>query len=75
LTLFKQRKNKRYSYTPRQSKTNDVDGVKKDEFTSKWERARHANEHKTNMKIPMRTLLLLLVLLLICMYMLDKKFR
>lgn len=79
LILFKQRKNKHFNYRSQHSKTEDSDleltAAKKDEFTSKWERTRNANAHKTGVRVSMRTLMLLLIVLLICMYMLDKKFR
>ncbi|AXT19541.1 hypothetical protein D7030_10265 [Flavobacteriaceae bacterium AU392] len=76
--MFKQRKNKRFNYTPRYSDNDRIDAnvtSKKDEFASKWQRARNTNTPRSGARISMKFLILILVLLLICMYILDVKFR
>ncbi|WP_258227751.1 hypothetical protein [Aestuariibaculum sp. M13] len=76
--LFNQRKNKTFNYQPRFSKeseeiTNGEDSVKHD-FVSKWEQNR-TSKRRVKGAMSIRTLLLILVLLLICMYLLDSKFN
>ncbi|AUS04570.1 hypothetical protein C1A40_03380 [Tamlana carrageenivorans] len=77
--MFKQRKHKTFNYQPRFSKENQGDlSDSKDadatpDFVSKW---RKSSGSKPKMRGPMSTkiLVLILVLLLICMYILDKKY-
>tara|TARA_R110002072_G_scaffold227415_2_gene384273 strand:+ start:99 stop:323 length:225 start_codon:yes stop_codon:yes gene_type:complete len=73
--LFKQRKNKTFNYQPRFSKDNDVDSdletSNKKDFISKWERD---NKRKVGSAMSISTLIFVLVLLLICMYLLEKKY-
>lgn len=76
--MFKQRKNKNFNYQPRFSKENQTDSSLSDDsntkhFISKWRKSNGAKP-KTRGAIRMRTLLLFLVLLLICMYLLEKKY-
>ena len=76
--MFNQRQHKSFNYKPRLSKenlseTHKIDSEKPD-FVSKWKSQRDANT-KVKGVLPMRTLLLILVLLLICMYILDSKFN
>ncbi|MBD0836492.1 hypothetical protein [Aestuariibaculum suncheonense] len=76
--LFNQRKNKSFSYQPRFSQeTEEKSGTtssKDHDFISKWERTR-STKRKVKGAMSIRTLLLILVLLLICMYLLDSKFN
>lgn len=76
--LFGQRKHRTFSYKPRFSKNNKEDANKEEdskskEFVSKW---RQQTGHKVRMKgiMPVRTLILVLLLLLICMYLLEKEY-
>jgi hypothetical protein len=73
--LLKPPKNKTFNYQSDSSKENDVDldDSKKIDFISKWKRN---SERSVKVKgvMPIRTLVIVLVLLLICMYLLDKKF-
>ncbi|KJD32150.1 hypothetical protein PK35_12005 [Tamlana nanhaiensis] len=75
--MFKQRKPRTFNYQPRFSKenkekSNESDADKKD-FVSKW-RSSVGNRKKAKGIMPIRTLILALVLLLICMYLLEKKY-
>ncbi|WP_412984354.1 hypothetical protein [Pontimicrobium sp. IMCC45349] len=77
--MLKQRKNKRFNYTPRYAKDSEGNLVKDDAsksngFAFKWQRAREANKNKGSKGFSLRFLILILVLLLICMYVLDKKY-
>jgi hypothetical protein len=76
--LFKQRKNKTFNYQPRFSKENQTDSSLSEDsntkdFISKWRKSSGAKP-KTRGAMRMRTLILFLVLLLICMYLLEKKY-
>ena len=74
-TLFKQRKNKTFNYQSRLSKDKDLDSdletSDQKDFISKWKRG---SKRKVGSAMSMRTLILILVLLLICMYLLEKKY-
>ncbi|WMI64405.1 hypothetical protein RBH94_10055 [Aestuariibaculum sp. YM273] len=76
--LFNQRKNKTFNYRPRFSKENeevtDGEAPEKHDFISKWEQTR-TSKRRVKGAMSIRTLLLILVLLLICMYILDSKFN
>ena len=76
--MLKRRKNNKFHYKSRFSKENKTDSnldevLKKDEFVSKWERARKVNENRKGLVkgLSMRMLIIILVLLLIGMYILD----
>ena len=76
--LFNQRKNKSFNYKPRFSRENkDIPSNEEDskstDFVSKW---RHQSGNKVRIKgvFPARTLILALVLLLLCMYLLEKNY-
>lgn len=76
--MFKQRKNKTFNYQSRFSNENDID-VSSDtsnttDFVSKWKSAR-GHKRKVRGGMSFKVLILVLVLLLICMYILDSKFR
>lgn len=76
--MFNQRKNKTFNYKPRFSKNTleqsklEINTEQKD-FISKW---RRETGHKVRIKglMPAKTLILLLVLLLLCMYALEKNY-
>ncbi|MBJ6366956.1 hypothetical protein [Snuella sedimenti] len=76
--MFKRRKNKTFNYKPRFSQGNEKDSkedaFREDDFISKWKQTREANKSKVRGVVSIRTLVLLLVLLLICMYLLETKF-
>ena len=76
--MFHQKKNKTFNYQSRLSKDSldpsQLESVSSDkDFISKW---RIETGHKVKMRgfMPAKTLILLLVLLLICMYVLEKKY-
>ena len=76
--MFKQRKHRSFNYQPRFSKENQTDSSLNDEnktqdFISKW---RNSKGHRAKVRgvMPIKTLILVLVLLLICMYLLEKKY-
>ncbi len=74
--MLGQRKHKTFNYKPRFSKAvQDKTAPKKEEkaFATKW---RQQTGHKVQLKgiLPVRTLILLLVLLLLCMYVLEKNY-
>ncbi|GAA4948180.1 hypothetical protein GCM10023314_21860 [Algibacter agarivorans] len=76
--MFKQRKNKNFNYQSRFSKESQTDSSLDDDsktkdFISKWRR-KSGSKPKTRAAMPIRTLILILVLLLICMYLLEKKY-
>lgn len=72
--MFKQRKNKTFNYQSRFSKhdavNSDLETSNQKEFASKW---KQTGNRKVGSAMSMRTLILILVLLLICMYLLDSK--
>lgn len=76
-TLLKQRKHKAFNYQSPFSKEkeldNDLEDSKKMDFVSKWKR-NSERSRKAKGAMPMRTLIIVLVLLLICMYLLEKKY-
>lgn len=71
--MFKQRKHKTFNYKPRFSKEDKAFDANEEEreFVSKW---RRESGKKVRGGISMRFLILALVLLLICMYLLEKKY-
>ncbi len=76
--MFKQRKNKTFKYEPRFSKKNQTGSDSKEDFdskdfVSKWKRQR-GNSVRVKGALPVKTLILVLVLLLLCMYVLEKKY-
>ena len=76
--MFKQRKNRTFNYQSRFSKENqtDLDSDNKSDtkdFISKWRR-QSENKIKVRGALPVKTLILALVLLLLCMYLLEKKY-
>ncbi|TYA84373.1 hypothetical protein [Seonamhaeicola marinus] len=73
--MFKQRKHRTFNYKPRFSSENQSDSEETQErdFISKWKEAKEG-KRKVKGVLPIRTLILALVLLLILMYVLEKKF-
>jgi len=76
--LFQQRKHKTFNYQSRFTKENNVDSnlnEKTDtkDYISKWKESR-TGKRKVRAALPVKTLILFLVLLLICMYLLEKKY-
>ena len=75
--MFKSRKNKTFNYQSVLSKKNEtdtsLDKAKDIDFVSKWKNNKVGNR-KVRGVLPLRTLLIVLVLL-ICMYLLDSKFN
>jgi ABC-type lipoprotein release transport system permease subunit len=74
--LFKQRKHKTFNYKPRFSENDREQELEEDTkaFASKWRRENAKNGSKIKGGMSMRFLILALVLLLICMYILEKKY-
>lgn len=74
--LFKQRKHKTFNYQPRFSKENETDSNLEErtekEFVSRWKDKRGSNR-KVGLGMSIRTLILVLVLLLICIFWLESK--
>lgn len=76
--MFKQRKHKTFNYKPRLSQENTTDSNQEDnsktkDFVSKWRR-QNPNKVKMASVMPVRTLILVLILLLLCMYLLEKNY-
>lgn len=76
--MFKQPKYKTFNFKPRFSTNNHTDSTLDDKhdipnFISKWKR-HNSNKIKVKGVMPVKTLILFLVLLLICMYILEKKY-
>lgn len=77
--MFNQRKNKSFNYKPRFSRdsdsdTNLVNTDKDKDFISKWKQGSHLDKRKVKGGMSIKMLILVLVLLLICMYVLEKKY-
>lgn len=77
--MLNQRKNKSFNYKSKFSKeaNSELSQVNTDntkDFVSKWRHASHLNKRKVNRGMPITMLLVILVLLLICLYVLDKKY-
>ncbi|WP_100615656.1 hypothetical protein [Confluentibacter citreus] len=77
--MFNQRKNKSFNYKSRFSKETNSDANqlatdRDKDFVSKWKQDSHLNKRKVKGGISMKILILVLVLLLICMYVLEKKY-
>jgi len=76
--LFKPRKHKTFNYQSRftQDKTADSslnETANRKDYISKWKENREV-KRKVRGTMPVKTLILFLVLLLICMYLLEKKY-
>ena len=78
--MFQQRKNKTFQYQSRFSKENHPDSeVEKSSetegFVSKWRNHRELSKTKRKGGMPIKMLIFVLVLLLICMYLLENRFK
>ena len=78
--MFKQRENKTFRYQSRFSKENqehpeETSTSETEGFVSKWRSHRNVNESKRKGGFPIKMLLFILVLLLICMYLLENRFN
>jgi len=76
--LFKQRKHKTFNYQSRFSEENKEDAglnnsVNTKDYISKWKENREV-KRKVRGTMSVKTLILVLVLLLICMYLLESKY-
>ena len=71
MSLFKQRKNKKFNI-PSRFNESDADLAKKN-FSEKWQEARNSNV-KRKRSIPLGMLFVLLVLLIVAMYIIEKKY-
>ncbi|WP_396603245.1 hypothetical protein [Algibacter sp. R77976] len=76
--MFKQRKHKTFNYQPRFSKESQTDSSSDNnsntkDFVSKWKQS-SGTKVKTRGAMSMKVLIFVLVLLLICMYLLEKKY-
>jgi type VI protein secretion system component VasF len=76
--LFQQRKHKTFNYQSRFANKDNVDSIQTEEtntkdYISKWKENR-TSKRKVRAALPVKTLILFLVLLLICMYLLEKKY-
>lgn len=73
--MFKQRKHKTFNYKPRFSKDNKIleDEREYSSFVSKWKNE-NSSKRKIKAGMSIKVLILALVLLLICMYVLEKKY-
>ena len=76
--MFNQRKNKTFNYQSRFGKKSETENFsetsEKPDFISKW-KGENYSTRKVKGVMSLKTLLLILVLLLICMYILDSKFN
>ncbi|MEW4924968.1 hypothetical protein [Algibacter sp. 2305UL17-15] len=74
--MFKQRKHKTFTYKSRLSKENDElkDGDETKDFASRWRKAQTGDKRKLRGGMSMTFLILALVLLLICMYLIEKNY-
>ncbi|WP_139002280.1 hypothetical protein [Hyunsoonleella aestuarii] len=72
--MFKQRKHRTFNYKPRFSHDNEHESIDKSvdkpDFVSRWKELRPRKRRGT---ISLRTLIIVLVLLLICMFWLESK--
>ncbi len=78
--MFKQRKNKTFQYQSKLSKeSQDISDEnkrsEKEGFVSKWSSHRDINKRKRKSGFSMKLLVFILVLLLICMYLLENRFK
>lgn len=77
--MFKQRKNKTFNFQSRFSKENLINSSGKEntagtkDFISKWKKEK-GNTRKSKGGFSVKTLIFILILLLVCMYMLEKKY-
>ena len=78
--MFKQRKNKTFQYQSRFSKESktvleDEKASENADFISKWQNHRQLSKKKRKGGLSVKLLVFILVLLLICMYLLENRFK
>lgn len=71
--MFKQHRNRKFNYQPRFTREGDSREQPEDSFISKWNRERDINLGRGKRGFSLKALIFVLVLLLICMYWLEKK--
>lgn len=70
MNLFKQRKNKSFSYTPKRKR--DQDKSQKEDLTSKWEEIRGTSKRKGSFFSSLPIMVLFLIAVLILLYILGR---
>ncbi|OMP30454.1 hypothetical protein BKM32_13845 [Mangrovimonas sp. DI 80] len=70
MNLFGQRKNKRYSYTPKHLKNEEKEA--RDTMESQWKEVRNANHRKKSFLISLPFLVLFLITVLVLLYILSR---
>ena len=70
MSLFNQRRNKSFSYTPRHKK--DHEETPKEDLTSQWEGIRDASKRKKNIFTTLPYMVLFLIVVLVLLYILDR---
>jgi hypothetical protein len=69
VSLFKQRKNKRFSYTPRHLR--EKDSHIKENLESKWRETRQTSKHQGKASLNLLVWLLVLGMIIVLWYVLD----
>tara|TARA_Y100000815_G_scaffold72730_1_gene61462 strand:+ start:863 stop:1138 length:276 start_codon:yes stop_codon:yes gene_type:complete len=67
--LFNQRKNKRFTYKPRFQDSDEKES--KDDFETKWNKAKESNKRRGNIFTSLPALIIMLVSLFVLMYILE----
>ena len=67
--MFKQRKNKRFSYKPRFQDSSEQKS--KDDFEAKWNEARRQTQRRGSILTSLPFLIIMLIAIVILMYILD----
>ncbi|MCA0132253.1 hypothetical protein [Winogradskyella alexanderae] len=67
--MFKQRKNKRFSYKPRFSETEEEKS--KTNFEAKWNEARRETQRRGSFLTSLPALIIMLIAIIVLMYVLD----
>ncbi len=70
MNLFKQRKNKRFTYTPRHQKENESDDTRN--LEAQWEEVKSLNKRKQKRFITLPLLVLFLIAILVIWYILSR---
>ncbi len=69
--MFKQRKHKRFNYTPRYQKDNTSTEAEVEGFEAKWKNARNASKKRGSILTTLPALLIMLIAILVLMYILK----
>ncbi|SHG43070.1 hypothetical protein [Winogradskyella jejuensis] len=67
--MFKQRKNKKFNYTPRFQ--NSEETKSKDEFESKWDEVRQGSKRRGRVFSTLPVMIVMLIAVIILMYILN----